>query len=125
MTKSRSIGLAVVLSFVALIIAARDPGPEQPGHQVMFGPLDEAQLRIWAARSDWSRPPQSGEAVEWRGERWQVVDAEEESLWVRPFHDNDSSDRVVPAGEARLVPLSRAVPSGEVIAYRLHAVWDK
>jgi hypothetical protein len=51
-----------------------------------------------------------------------VVAAGGESLRVRPPHGNDAFDRVVPVGEVRLIGLSRALPSGEVIAYRLHAV---
>ena len=120
MAKSRSLGLALLLSSAALVIALRSPRPRPP---VTGGPLDEAVLRAWAARSDWSRPPQPGEAVEWRGERWQVVAAGADSLRARTLDLNDRADRVVPLGEARLIGMARAMPSGEVVRYRLHAVW--
>jgi hypothetical protein len=122
MANAKPLCLALVLSAAALALSLGGTRPQSPGHLLMAGPLDEGVLRSWAARSDWSSPPASGEPVEWRGAKWRVVDAEAGSLQVRPIDDNDSADRVVPVGEARLIGLSRALPSGEVVTYRLHAV---
>jgi hypothetical protein len=104
-----------------LVFALQAGAPADRAGELILGPIDDGQFRVWAARSDWSLPPAAGEVVEWRGERWRVVEAAGEFLRVRSRED-ECSDRVVPTGEARLLGLSRALNSGEVLSYRLHAV---
>jgi hypothetical protein len=117
--------ICVALALTSLSLAVTQwglPSGPDPNPVLLEGPITEGQVRGWAARSDWSMPPHPGEPVEWRGERWQVIGAEGESLRVRPPDGTDAADRVAPAGEVRLLGLSRALQSGEVVRYRLHAV---
>jgi hypothetical protein len=116
-------------AFLALLTAAlaltlmppprppNGPPPREPATELVHGPLTEADVRDWAARSDWSRPPQPAEAAEWRGERWVVLDAGAGWLWLRP-DPAGPDDRLAPPEEARALGAERELPSGEVVRYR-------
>jgi hypothetical protein len=108
---------AFVLASASLALLSDRPSPGPAGSG--YGPISEEDVRAWAARTDWSLPPQPGEWVEWGGSSWQVVEGGPELLGWRSGPQKLS---VIPAAEARLSPPARTLPSGEVVRYRIHAV---